>query len=123
MIIRRPARRPDVPHGHLIEKTTRDPGNLRDHARPLDRVLIRTVVLFVAGAVAMNYSSFFFYDVIGGILWVLVCAGAGYGPGDVPVVKEKFSFVVSGVIAISLPPVAIEMLRKHRTRTPVQVLD
>ena len=54
---------------------------------------------------------------------MLVCAGAGYGLGDVPVVKEKFSFVVPGVIAVSLLPVAIEMLRKHRTRPPVQVLD
>jgi membrane-associated protein len=80
--------------------------------------IIRTFVPFVAGAVSMTYSKFAFYNVIGGIIWVFVCAGGGYLFGEIPVVKQNFSLVAIAIVAISLLPMALELLRHRRTARP-----
>ena len=46
--------------------------------------IVRTFVPFVAGAGAMRYSAFVFYNIAGGMLWVAACVGAGYAFGNVP---------------------------------------
>jgi len=76
--------------------------------------IIRTFVPFVAGAASMTASKFVFYNVIGGIIWVAVCAGAGYVFGNVPVIKNNFSLVALGIVAVSLIPIALEILKAKR---------
>jgi membrane-associated protein len=76
--------------------------------------IVRTFVPFVAGAGSMAYGSFLFYNVLGGVLWVLVCAGAGYAFGHVPVAKEHFSVVALSIIGLSLVPMALELFRRSR---------
>jgi membrane-associated protein len=71
-------------------------------------------VPFVAGAGAMRYSSFALYNVFGGALWVGICLGAGYGFGNVPIVRNNFSLVALGIVAVSLIPVLVEWLRHRR---------
>jgi membrane-associated protein len=73
--------------------------------------IVRTFVPFVAGAGAMTYSKFAVYNIAGGIAWVAICALAGYGFGNVPVVKNNFSLVALGIVAVSVIPIAVEMLR------------
>lgn len=73
--------------------------------------IIRTFVPFVAGAGAMRYRTFAFYNVAGALLWVLGCVGAGFVFGNVPIVKENFSLVVLGIVAVSLIPVVLEWVR------------
>jgi len=73
--------------------------------------IIRTFVPFVAGAGAMRYQTFAFYNVAGALLWVLGCVGAGVVFGNVPIVKENFSLVVLGIVAVSLIPVVLEWVR------------
>ena len=77
--------------------------------------IVRTFVPFVAGAGAMRYSAFAFYNVAGAVLWVAVCVGAGYAFGNVPIVKENFTVVALGIVAVSLIPVVLEYL-KHRKK-------
>ena len=77
--------------------------------------IIRTFVPFVAGAGAMRYSAFALYNVLGGILWVGICLGAGYAFGNVPVVKENFSLVAIGIVVVSMIPMVVEWLR-HRKK-------
>jgi membrane-associated protein len=77
--------------------------------------IVRTFVPFVAGAGAMRYSAFAFYNVAGALLWVAVCVGGGYAFGNVPIVKENFTLVALGIIAVSLIPVLVEWL-KHRKK-------
>jgi membrane-associated protein len=67
--------------------------------------IVRTFVPFVAGAGSMSYPQFAFYNVAGGIFWVCLCAGAGYGFGNVPVVKQNFELVLVGVVFISVLPI------------------
>ncbi len=67
--------------------------------------IIRTFVPFVAGCGSMSYRRFAFFNVTGALLWVGVCVGAGYGFGNLPIVKENFELVVVGIVLISLLPI------------------
>jgi membrane-associated protein len=75
--------------------------------------IVRTFVPFVAGAGAMTYATFAFYNVVGAVLWVGVCVSLGYLFGNVPIVKQNFSLVMLGIIFVSLLPAVFEIL-KHR---------
>ena len=75
--------------------------------------IVRTFVPFVAGAAEMTYTSFAFFNVAGAVAWVAICVGAGYVFGNVPIVKENFTLVALGIVAVSLLPMVIEYLR-HR---------
>jgi membrane-associated protein len=76
--------------------------------------IVRTFVPFVAGAGAMTYRSFAVYNVAGGLLWVGLCVGAGYAFGAVPVVRANFSLVALGIVAVSLIPMAVELVRRRK---------
>lgn len=80
--------------------------------------IIRTFVPFVAGAGAMRYTAFALYNVLGGGLWVGICLGAGYAFGNVPVVKNNFSLVAIGIVAVSLIPMLVEWLRHRKKGQP-----
>ena len=80
--------------------------------------IIRTFVPFVAGAAAMSASKFLLYNLVGGILWTVVCVGAGYAFGNVPVVKNNFSIVALGIVAVSLLPMVVEILRARGGAAP-----
>jgi membrane-associated protein len=75
--------------------------------------IVRTFVPFVAGAGAMTYSTFIFYNVTGAVLWVGVCVGLGYLFGNIPIVKQNFSAVMLGIIFVSILPAVFEVI-KHR---------
>jgi len=76
--------------------------------------IIRTFAPFVAGIGSMNYARFLAYNVIGGLLWVAICVGAGYLFGNHPFVKKNFSLVVLAIIFISILPAVIEYIRHRR---------
>jgi membrane-associated protein len=80
--------------------------------------IARTFVPFVAGCGSMSYPQFALYNVVGGLLWVSICLGAGYGFGNIPVVKENFELVVVGIVFISLLPIVWGVLiaRMERRR-------
>jgi membrane-associated protein len=77
--------------------------------------IIRTFVPFVAGAASMSASKFLLYNIVGGVSWTVVCVGAGYLFGNVPIVKNNFSIVALGIVAVSLLPMAIEIIKARRT--------
>lgn len=76
--------------------------------------IVRTFVPFVAGVAEMPSASFIFYNVAGGVAWVVVCLGAGYLFGNVPIVKDNFSLVAIGIVLVSLLPLLIEFIRSRR---------
>ena len=76
--------------------------------------IIRTFVPFVAGAAAMNATTFLIYNVVGAVAWVGLCVGAGYAFGNVPVIKNNFSLVAIGIVAVSLIPMVLEVLKARR---------
>ena len=78
--------------------------------------IVRTFVPFVAGAGSMTYRTFAFYNVLGAVIWVCGCVGAGYAFGNVPIVKENFSLVMLGIIVVSVLPAAYEFLKHRRNK-------
>jgi membrane-associated protein len=81
--------------------------------------IIRTFAPFVAGVGRMHYPQFLYYNVVGGLLWVLICTLAGYFFGNVPIVKKNFELVVVGIVLMSVLPVAWEMWAARRRRKQV----
>jgi membrane-associated protein len=75
--------------------------------------IVRTFVPFVAGAARMTPASFVAFNAIGAVAWVGSCVLAGVLFGNVPIIKNNFSLVTIGIVAISLLPVLVEFLR-HR---------
>jgi membrane-associated protein len=75
--------------------------------------IVRTFIPFVAGAGSMTYGTFAVYNVTGGALWVMLCVGAGYLFGNIPVIKENFELVILGIIGVSILPMAIEFFRQR----------
>lgn len=73
--------------------------------------IIRTFAPFIAGMGSMNYLKFILFNIVGGILWIVVCSFAGYFFGNLPFVKNNFSLVVLAIIIISLFPIMVEYLK------------
>jgi membrane-associated protein len=76
--------------------------------------IVRTFVPFVAGAGAMTYTTFAFYNVVGAVLWVGICVSLGYLFGNVPIVKQNFSLVMLGIIFVSILPALFEVYKAWR---------
>ena len=77
--------------------------------------LVRTFAPFVAGIGRMAYPRFLLFSVGGGLLWVVALVYAGYFFGNIPVVRQNLSLAIVGIVAVSLVPLAIGLLR-HRLK-------
>ncbi len=78
--------------------------------------IVRTFAPFVAGASSMQYSRFILYNFLGGISWVLVFVGGGFLFGNIPVVKNNFGLTVIFIIAASLIPIGIELIKTRKQK-------
>ncbi|RJP94887.1 MAG: DedA family protein [Desulfobacteraceae bacterium] len=78
--------------------------------------IIRTFAPFVAGIGSMTYPRFLFFNIFGGILWVLVFILAGYWFGSLPIIKENFSMVIMALVLIPGIPALVEFIRMQMDR-------
>lgn len=72
--------------------------------------IVRTFAPFVAGIALMQRHIFFFYNILGCILWVGSLVSAGFFLGNFEWVRNNFSLIVYLIIIISVLPVAIELI-------------
>jgi membrane-associated protein len=77
---------------------------------------VRTVAPFVAGVAQMTRTRFTFYNIVGGVLWVVSLTALGYAVGNTEWVQRNFSWVALAMIVIPGLPAVIEVLR-HLLRT------
>lgn len=73
--------------------------------------IIRTFAPFVAGIGKMNFMKFSFFNIIGGVAWVLLFMFAGFFFGNIPAVKHNFTYVIFAIIFVSLLPTVIPYIR------------
>ena len=66
---------------------------------------------FVAGVGRMNYGRFLLYNVVGGISWVLICLASGWLFNQIPIVRDRFDYVMVAIVFISVLPIAIQVGR------------
>jgi membrane-associated protein len=76
--------------------------------------IIRTFAAFIAGVGKMKYSRFIAFNVFGAFGWVTLMVILGYSLGGVPFVRANFEKVVLLIIALSLLPLAIQLLKRKR---------
>jgi membrane-associated protein len=74
--------------------------------------IVRTCAPFVAGVGRMPYARFFAYNLAGGFAWVTLFVVGGYLFGNIPAVKSHFALVTVGIVALSLVPMAVALLRR-----------
>ena len=75
--------------------------------------LIRTFIPFIAGASKMRYTLFFTYNIVGGLLWVLIGVFCGYFFGNIPLIRDNFSTVILAIIVVSLIPAVIGLVQSR----------
>ena len=85
--------------------------------------LIRTFAPFVAGVGAMNYRQFFIYNIVGGIVWVLIFLLLGYWFGNIPFVKKNFELVMVAIVVLSVAPPVWEWWCHRARQKKVAVQD
>ena len=75
--------------------------------------IVRTFITVTAGAGGMNYRRYTTYTVIGGVLWGTGVTLLGYALGSVALVSEHIELILICIVALSLLPVAVELVRKR----------
>jgi membrane-associated protein len=79
--------------------------------------VVRTVLNPVAGALGTPTARFTRWQAIGGLLWTVGLVCAGYGLGTfVPGVDAYLLPVIAVIVAVSLLPLARELLKERRQR-------
>jgi membrane-associated protein len=73
--------------------------------------MIRTFAPVVAGIGQMNYAHFLFYNVFGGIGWIISLSVAGYFLGQVPWVSKNLTATLMLIIFVSLLPAIIAFIQ------------
>lgn len=80
--------------------------------------IVRTFAPVVAGVGQMRYRRFLFYNVVGGVGWVVSMTWAGYLLGQtIPNIDRHIHVVVAVVVVLSVIPIVIEVLRERRKRS------
>ena len=84
--------------------------------------IVRTFAPVIAGVSKMHYRTFVTYNVIGGVLWGAGVTLLGYLLGGIDVIAENVEAIILGIVALSVLPIALEVLRArrgHRAGPPV----
>ncbi|RPI81024.1 MAG: DedA family protein [Planctomycetaceae bacterium] len=76
--------------------------------------IVRTFAPFVAGMGKMTYSKFMMYNIVGGVLWIVIFLVGGYLFGNLEYVRKNFTLVILGIIFVSILPGVFEFWRERR---------
>ncbi|HKO39505.1 MAG TPA: VTT domain-containing protein [Solirubrobacterales bacterium] len=76
--------------------------------------IVRTLAPVMAGASKMDYRTFVLFNVIGGIAWGVSITTLGYFLGQVEFVHDNLEPIILGIVALSVLPIAVELLRARR---------
>ncbi|HEX4750841.1 MAG TPA: VTT domain-containing protein, partial [Bryobacteraceae bacterium] len=74
--------------------------------------IIRTFAAFIAGVGKMKYSRFIAFNVVGACGWVTLMVTLGYNLGGISFIRANFEKVVLLIIALSLLPIALQLLKR-----------
>lgn len=77
--------------------------------------VVRTFATVMAGASRMDLRRFALWSALGGVLWAGGLTLLGFWLGQVALVREHVELFVLGVVALSLLPVVVEVLRTRRS--------
>lgn len=78
--------------------------------------IVRTFCPIVAGAGQMEYGTFVRFNAVGGFLWGVGVTLLGYFLGNVPLIADNIEIALLMVVAVSLIPIAIEVIKSRRAK-------
>ena len=78
--------------------------------------IVRTFAPFVGGMGNMNYAQFARYNIVGAVLWLVSFTTLGYFFGQLPFVKEHFSWIMIAIIVFSVVPMIVEIIRHRKDK-------
>ncbi len=76
--------------------------------------IIRTFAAFIAGVGKMRYTKFLAFNIMGACGWVTLMVTLGFKLGGIAVIRANFEKVVLLIIALSLVPVALQLLKRSK---------
>ena len=76
--------------------------------------IVRTFVPVLAGVGAMDPKRFARFNIIGAVLWAGGVTTLGYFLGQIDAIRNHVEIAVLALVAVSLVPVAIELIRHRR---------
>jgi membrane-associated protein len=76
--------------------------------------IVRTFTPIVAGVSEMHYRTFVTYNIIGGVAWGVGVTLLGYFLGQVDFIANHLELAILSIVAISILPVVIEVVRHRR---------
>ena len=80
---------------------------------------IRTFVPFIAGMGGMKWHNFVLWNVLGGITWSTLFTLLGYFFGGIEFVQKHFELLIVGIVAVSLVPTAVGLVRSRLKKRSV----
>lgn len=66
--------------------------------------IFRTIAPFVAGIAKMPFGKFTYYNIIGGVAWIVALLLGGYLLGQIPIIKNNFELVILFIAVVTFVP-------------------
>ena len=82
--------------------------------------IVRTFAPIVAGVGQMRYRTFVVFNVIGGFVWGVGLTTLGYFLGEFETVEKNLEIAIIAIVAISVLPVVLEVV-KHRRQVKAEL--
>ena len=82
--------------------------------------IIRTIAPFVAGVGKMPFGTYMFYNIVGGLSWIIIFVFFGFLFGNIPLIKNNFSIVVLVITILSVAPMIYAALLPKFKRAKVK---
>ncbi|MGI6126788.1 MAG: DedA family protein [Planifilum sp.] len=82
---------------------------------------VRTFVPFIAGCGGMRRGKFTLWNMLGGVSWATLFTTLGCLFGNIPFVRDHFELCAITIVAVSLVPVVVGLIRArmHASAAPV----
>lgn len=77
--------------------------------------IVRTLITLAAGFGQMTMRRFVVYSAIGGVIWATGVTLLGYFLGSIDFVRNHIELMLLAIVAVSLIPLALEVIRARRT--------
>jgi len=78
--------------------------------------IVRTFAPFVAGIGRMHYAQFVLYSLAGSVLWIGCFVYGGYLFGNIPLVRQNLTWLIIGIVLLSVLPGGLAWVRGRAGR-------
>lgn len=76
--------------------------------------IVRTFITAIAGVGRMDPRVYFTYSIIGGVAWATGVTLLGFWLGRITFVKDHVELILVGIVALSVVPIVLEILKARR---------